>query len=141
MDQWHITFKAFEIRDNQLLMSYARDRMRYNKGEVLINEVFEPTGPRQLKSWCAQIIHHTIFTNPRLGPCHFPDLYACMFALITRRAATENEVPSASTIRLHIARLDNLDLHDQRQEYLKLSQSTTALLKNRRELVRRFGRC
>ena len=114
--------KLFEIRDNQLLISYAWDGMRYHKGEVLTNKVFEPTGPQQLKSWCAHITRRTIFTNPRLGLCHFLDLYACIFALIMGRAANENEIPSASTIRCNIARLKNLDLHDQRREYLKLSQ-------------------
>ena len=66
--------KLFEIRDNQLLISYARDGMRYHKGEVLTNKVFEPTGPQQLKSWCAHIICRTIFANPRLSLYHFLDL-------------------------------------------------------------------
>ena len=113
--------KLFQIREGQLLMNCARDRKRYNEGEVLTNQIFEPSGPRQLKSDCAQIIRHILFTNPRLGLCSFPDIFACMFLLVSGRAATEKEIPSASTIRSHVTKLNNYDLHDQRQAFVALA--------------------
>ena len=113
--------KLFQIREGQLLMSYAQDGKRYNEGEVLTNQIFEPTGPRQLKSDCAQIIRHILFTNPRLGLCSFPDIFACMFLLVSGQAATEKEIPSASIIRSHMTKLNNYNLHYQRQACVALA--------------------
>ena len=116
-----LPLKIFQIREGQLCMSYARDGNRYNEGEVLTNQIFEPTGPRQLKSSCAQIIRHILFTNPRLGLCSFPDIFACMFLLVSGQAATEKEIPSASIIRSHMTKLNNYNLHYQRQACVALA--------------------
>ena len=45
--------KLFQIRDGQLLMSHALDGMHYSGGEVPTNQIFELTGPGELRSECA----------------------------------------------------------------------------------------
>ena len=68
--------KLYLIGEGELLLSYVRGGIRFNKGEArLTREVFEPTGPRQLKSDSAQIIRHILYTNPKIGPSKFPELY------------------------------------------------------------------
>ena len=44
-----------------------------------------------------------------------------MFLLVSGQAATEKEIPSASTIRSHVTKLNNYDLHDQRQAFVVLA--------------------
>ena len=88
----------------------------------LINQIFEPPGPRQLKSDSAQIIRHILFTNPKVGISKFPELFASMFVLITGRAPEEREITSPSTIRSHVERLNNFDLYDIGQMFVELTK-------------------
>ena len=74
--------KLFNVRDGQFLMKYIRDGIQFNTGEGLTHEIFEASGPWQLKSESAQIIRHILFTNPKIGLSKFPELYTSMFVLI-----------------------------------------------------------
>ena len=86
------------------------------------------TRPRKLKPWYTQIICHIIIINPRLGLCHFPKIFVCIFAHRTGRAVNENETPSASALRSIIIRLNILDLNDQRQFLKSLKEKKVVFL-------------
>jgi len=91
--------KLYHVGDGELLLKYAREGTRFTKGEARVTrEVFEPTGPRKLKSESAQIARHTVFTCPGIGISKYPEVFTYFFVMFNGRAPTEKEIISASTL-------------------------------------------
>ena len=116
--------RLFRIEQQQLILEFVSDGRGYQT-DRLTNQIFEPSGPRQLKSQCAQIIRHILFTNPKVAISKFPELYTAMFVLINGRAPKECQIPSPSTIRSNIERLNQFDLYDIGQMFVDLSKDNS----------------
>ena len=101
--------KLFQLRDDQLIMDYVHSGKRWNGGEGLYREVFEPTGPKQLKPDSAFIIRHILFTCPGIGISKFPEVFTSFHVLLTGTAPSAGQLPSPSTIRSHCKQLGILD--------------------------------
>ena len=63
----HSNMTLFRIRDDKLLLRHVHDAKRWNEGEELTQDLFEPTGPRQLKPEVAFQMRHVLFAFPKIG--------------------------------------------------------------------------
>ena len=111
-----------QIRAGQLIAEWLYDVSRYNEGVPLIADMFEPTGPRELKSEAAFILRHIKYTFPKIGTSKMPELLVYMHVLLGGKAPDDQAVPSAATIRSNNTRLNSLDEHGIREEFRKLSK-------------------
>ena len=102
-------------------MNYTHNGTRYNEGGGLTREFFEPTGPIQLRPDSAQMVLH-MFHISKDWSCLFLDFFACCCVLISGQAPPQSEITSTSTIRSHVTRLNNLDLYELAQKFVKFSK-------------------
>jgi hypothetical protein len=112
-------------REKQLLLSYVHQGFRFNDGDELTRELYDPNGPRELRSEVAFMFRHINYVMPHIGLSRIPELFAYFFTLIAGRPAIEREIPSTSTLRSNIARLDHIDEYKTTLMFLALSKVTT----------------
>ena len=111
--------KLYQTYDAQRLLEYAyRGGDLWLGGDGLACDVYGPSG--ELKSHVAQMIRHIIFTCPGIGISKFPEVFAYCCVMFTGKEP--KRIPSASTIRLHIARLNEFDLQEYKQMFENLAK-------------------
>ena len=84
-------------------------------------ELFEPDGPRRLKTNAAYKIRHILYCFPKLALSRFPEVYCCFYALFFDRTPELHEIPSTSTIRSNVVLLNNVDDYFIEHLYEKLA--------------------
>ena len=114
--------KLYQVYDEMRLLEYARrGGDLWLGGEGLASDIYEPSG--QLKTEVAQMIRHIIYTCPGIGISKFPEIFAYCCVIFTGKEP--KRIPSASTIRLHIARLNQFDLEENKQMYEALAKDVS----------------
>jgi hypothetical protein len=100
-------------------LEYARrDGDLWLGGDGLASEIYTADG--NLRTEVAQMIRHIIYTCPGIGISKFPEIFAYCCVIFTGKEP--KRIPSASTIRLHIARLNEFDLEENKQMYEALAK-------------------
>mmetsp|Transcript_30984 Transcript_30984/g.52529 ORF Transcript_30984/g.52529 Transcript_30984/m.52529 type:complete len:203 (+) Transcript_30984:80-688(+) len=108
--------QAFKIRDDQLLLEYLLDARRYSDGTNLPRQLSDSHG---LKPDFAFMFRHIYYTHPKIGLKNLTELFICIHVMLLGTSPTEDDFVSTSTIRCHIAMLNEVDHHLQGEEFCK----------------------
>ena len=110
------------VKKGQRIIEYVCHGEDYTSDKDLTNGMFEPTGPRELKSEAAFILRHMRMVCPQLGGTKLNELLSYAYVLFKNRPPTEADLPSASTVRNSSTRLNNLDEYELTQDFVALAE-------------------
>ena len=110
------------VKKGQRIIEYVCHGEDYTSDKHLTNGLFEPTGPRELKSEAAFILRHMRMVCPQLGGTKLNELLSYAYVLFKNRPPTEADLPSAATVRISSTRLNNLDEYELTQDFVALAE-------------------
>lgn len=106
----NVRFGLFQPSEDQLLLDYINDGLRYSNGSRLPSKLFIPTqnSSRFMTDVAGHCIRHIIF-NYCVPLSRFPGLLNCFAVLLLGTALSQDNIPAIPTIRNRIYRLQEID--------------------------------